>query len=131
MIIELLSELSRWLKNEIGSFKGYSGCPNCGNNWWWTERRSIPYASEIITDEEQTIDEISGEIVSKKKATRPIVSSVLICSDCLKSHEKLDPQKIKDDLIRYQWSEQDAEAVRKAVIVYIDRQKEIELVNAS
>jgi len=34
----------RWIKNFIGSLKGYSGCHKCGDAWNWKKEKCIPYS---------------------------------------------------------------------------------------
>lgn len=82
---------TRWMKNAIGHILGFGNCPNCGDTWWHNE-------SECITYKESC--------------------GVMICKKCIVHPMQLDPEKIYNDLIQYNWALQDAKLAKQAVFNY-------------
>lgn len=66
----------RKVKNRVGRFMGYSGCPNCGDSWYWKPSGVVPYAK-----------------------TR----GVMICEECLLDLDYLCIRTIEEDLLKAGW----------------------------
>jgi len=75
--------------NLLGRMKGYSGCPNCDDSWYWKEDSSLE--------------------------TSPNGGGVMICKECLSKPEILDVVKIERSLSDYNWKSRDIILVLKAV----------------
>lgn len=85
----------RWLKNYIGSFKGFGGCPNCGDSWGWKPSGFITY----LPDE----------------GLPSISFGVMICEECLEHPEALNVEQILKDLRGHGWNQPSLELVESAL----------------
>ena len=53
-----------WIKNFVGTLKGYSGCSRCGDSWWWKQSHIIQLTGGGIFP---LCEECWNEIESKEK----------------------------------------------------------------
>lgn len=97
--ISLIS-LHRPIKNLQGFYMGYGGCPNCGDCWSWKENGALCYMD--IDSEEYCV----------------MGAGVMICQECLNNPDYLNAEKIKQDLMKYDWEPDKAEEAKKAVLLY-------------
>jgi len=106
--------IPRGLKNFLGSIRGFGSCPNCGDSWSWKPHRSIILKKENIPVVIKTRDETGAIII--QEGTVPCTGGIMICKECLENPAKLDPERIKHDLLLVGWTEEDAENARQHLI---------------
>jgi len=100
---------SSTVKNFVGSALGYGACPNCGNNWFWAESGNI-WIREL---EEGTDFSVTGG--SDDHTTIIVGSGLMICKECLSDPDKLDANRIGDDLLNSEWGPEEVTRAKQAV----------------
>ena len=76
------------LRNLIGKIFDFGYCPNCNDYWNWKKPGAILYREN---------------------------SSVLICKECLSNPEKLDPEKVVENLKIHGWDKEKLKLIKKAI----------------
>jgi len=98
------------LLNPVGDYLGYSGCPNCGDSWFWKSNGSITV--EPARPLEENIEHIIYAEITK---------GIMICKECLAKPAELDEERIERDLLSYPeggWTLEETAKVKEAVIRY-------------
>jgi len=80
--------ITRFIKNRIGSIKGFGSCPNCDDCWSWKKQNTVMYSD---------------------------FSGVLICEECLSKPQLLDIKRIEKKLSYYGWDRLNIALVRTAL----------------
>jgi len=99
------------LLNPIGDLLGYSGCPNCGDNWLWKSNGNIPIGPTRSFDVNNVEHIICAEITY----------GIMICKECLAKPAELDEERIEQNLLSYPeggWTLEKTAEVKQAVIRY-------------
>jgi len=97
------------LGNPIGDLFGYSGCPNCGDSWFWKSHGSIPIGPTKSLEKSEDIIYIE------------ITKGLMICKECLANPAGLDEEKIEQYLLSFPeggWTMEKTAKVKQAVILY-------------
>ncbi|OGZ17433.1 MAG: hypothetical protein A2V72_00370 [Candidatus Nealsonbacteria bacterium RBG_13_37_56] len=99
------------LGNPIGDLLGKSGCPNCGDNWFWKPHGSIPVGPTMPLDVNNVEHIIYAEITH----------GIMICEECLANPAGLDEERIEQYLLSFPeggWTLEETAKVKQAVILY-------------
>lgn len=96
------------VKNFAGSSLGYGTCPNCGDSWFWTE------SGDIWLGELKEGNDFS--IMGDSSHTSIIVNEgLMICKKCLSNPDKLDADRIGDDLLKSEWEPEKVVRAKRAI----------------
>lgn len=99
-------------ENLVGSLKGYGDCPNCHDSWMWKESGHITYTN-LEEGKDYAVKGNRDHIVTLFAS-----AGVMICKECLEHPERLNPDRIKKDLVKSDWKEEKADLAAKAVARY-------------
>ena len=99
--------LLKKILNIIGRYKGYSGCPNCGDSWFWKDKN---HRGEFIEFKRERV----GVGISS--------TGIPICIECASTPEKFDAKRIMRNLKKTAaWSREDTILAEKALETYIQK----------
>lgn len=102
------------LLNPIGKLLGKSGCPNCGDSWFWKSSGSI--VVEPTRPLKKGVDYNVEDIIYAE-----ITKEIMICKKCLANPAELDEERIEQDLLSYPeggWTLEKTANVKRAVVRY-------------
>lgn len=96
--------------------KGWGSCPNCKTNW----RRLV---------DKHPKRRVSGTPIRQEGIPYMPGHGVLICFNCLDNPEKLDPDKIYNNLVESGWQQNQAklasDAVKKLIPIKVVRKNKL------